>query len=380
MALTSLALVVGLVAALAVLRLLVSSVRLQRAGEKRLTDVERQLHGVSKAVVEVREALQAARREAGAAAEAAGAKLEETVGSLAGRLEALHPLLRHASEDAAANRALLLDAARDTASRHQTLMQLVAASAAATDPSALREAEDRSYFQGTLATARIRPLQLAQLFPGIDGQAVEIGVIDPDTKHPNHVDMLYVCAIARHVRARRVFEFGTYPGRTTFHLARGEHVQAVYTLDLDPASSYPADLKIGRAVKAVHERQLQGHFFRTQEAGRLVTQLHGDSRTFDYAPYRESMDLVFVDGGHTYDLVVNDTVHAFSILAPGGVIVWHDFAPKGRDVTTFARELSKEHPLFWIQDTSLLVYLDGVDSMTFEAASAPYARSVIKPA
>ena len=62
-------------------------------------------------------------------------------------------------------------------------------------------AEEQEQFAATLGEGRIRPLQLAQVFPGIERQAVEIGVIDPETKHPNHVDMLYVCAIARHLRA-----------------------------------------------------------------------------------------------------------------------------------------------------------------------------------
>ncbi|HVZ19714.1 MAG TPA: class I SAM-dependent methyltransferase, partial [Vicinamibacterales bacterium] len=243
-----------------------------------------------------------------------------------------------------------------------------------------REFDEREYFVETLAEGRIRSLQLAQVFPGIEAQAVEIGVIDPETKHPNHVDMHYVCAIARHVRARRIFEFGTYLGRTTYHLALGAEVDEVCTLDLDPAGGYPADLKIGRAVRAVHERGLQGYFYQGTDASRRIRQLHGDSRTFDYAPFAGRMDLVFVDGGHTYDLVANDTDRALRLIRPGGVIVWHDFAPKGRDVARLAREFARERPLFWIADTSLLVYVDGVDALAHEAPTPAYARSVIKPA
>jgi predicted O-methyltransferase YrrM len=214
-----------------------------------------------------------------------------------------------------------------------------------------RELEERDFFVETLGEGRIRPLHLPQLFPGIEAQRVEIGTIDPDTKHPNQVDMLYVCAIARHRRARRVFEFGTYLGRTTYHLALGEHVERVYTLDLDPAGPYPKGLKIGRAIKAVHERDLQGYFYRGTAAAERIVQLHGDSRTFDYTPYAGQMDLVFVDGGHTYEMVANDTQHALSLVKPGGIVIWHDFAPKGRDVAALAREFARERPLLWIVDT-----------------------------
>ncbi len=243
-----------------------------------------------------------------------------------------------------------------------------------------REFEERDYFIETLAEGRIRPLQLAQVFPGIEAQAVEIGVIDPETKHPNHVDMLYVCAMARHLRARRIFEFGTYLGRTTYHLALAPGIEQVFTLDLRPAGEYPGDLKIGRAVRAVHDRGLQGHFYQGTDAAQRVVQLHGDSRTFDYGPYAGRMDFVFVDGGHTYDLVANDTQRALTLIRPGGVIVWHDFAPKGRDVARLGREFARDRPLFWISDTSLLVYVDGVDALAHDAPTPIYARSVIKPA
>ena len=244
---------------------------------------------------------------------------------------------------------------------------------------ALRRAlDDRLLFAESLAGSMIRALPLARIFPGIEGQSVEVGVIDPDTKL-TQVDMLYVCAMARHLDARYIFEFGTYLGRTTYHLALGQHVKRLFTLDLDPADTHAADLKLGRAVRAVHERDLQGHFFRGQKRAGLITQLHGDSRTFDYSPYLKRMEFVFIDGGHSYEMVANDTEKAFSMLKSGGVVVWHDFAPKGRDVVEFARELSNTRPLFWIEDTSLLVYIDGVDALTFDAPIPVHDRSVLKP-
>jgi predicted O-methyltransferase YrrM len=289
-------------------------------------------------------------------------------------------LRREMAADGDVSRTVLNEVRQSLGLRIDALADWAAAGAAAERRALLaREFEERDHFVETLAEGHIRPLQLAQVFPGIEAQAVEIGVIDPETRHPNHVDMLYVCAMARHLRARRVFEFGTYLGRTTYHLALGQHVEQVITLDLSPAGAYPADLKIGRAVRAVHERGLQGHFYRGTDAAGRIVQLHGDSRTFDYGPYAGRMDFVFVDGGHTYDLVANDTERALALIRPGGVIVWHDFAPKGRDVARLARQLARTRALFWIGDTSLLVYIDGVDAMAHPAATPVYARSVIKP-
>lgn len=232
-------------------------------------------------------------------------------------------------------------------------------------------------FEASLAESAIRPLQLQQIFPGIEKISVEIGAVDPDTAHPNQVDMLYVCAMARHLKARRIFEFGTYLGRTTCHLALGADAERVYTLDLDPHADH-GDLDLGRAVRAVLT-QFQGHFFRTSPVADKVTQLHSDSRFFDYESMRHSIDFIFIDGGHGYDMVWNDTRGGLTLLRPGGTIVWHDFSPKGPDVVRFAKEFSAERSMFWVRDTSLLVHVDGVDAMAFEAEVRPYARENIKP-
>jgi predicted O-methyltransferase YrrM/HAMP domain-containing protein len=315
-------------------------------------------------------------REAGAAEAAVAAtradveRLSESIASFATR----------ATAQADAVGAVLRQNNRSVGARIDALVDWMARGGGAEERTLLaRELEERDFFAETLGEGRIRPLQLPQIFPGIEAESVEIGAIDPDTKHPNQVDMLYVCAIARHRRAQRIFEFGTYLGRTTYHLARGPHVETVYTLDLDPAGPYPKGLKIGRAVKAVHDRDLQGHFYRNTPEAAKVVQLHGDSRTFDYTPYAGQMDLVFVDGGHTYEMVVNDTRHALTVVKPGGVILWHDFAPKGRDVAALAREFARDRTLFWIEDTSLLCYIDGVDATSFDAATPAYSRSLIKP-
>ena len=276
-------------------------------------------------------------------------------------------------------RAAFLELSRSEATCTEAVVANQRGGAGTAAPSVVRALEDRAFFAETLGSSAIRTLSLPRVFPGIEGQSVEVGAIDHDTKHPNQVDMLYVCAMARHRQARYIFEFGTYLGRTTYHLALGPDVKQVLTLDLDPGSIRSSDLKLGQAVRAVHERDLQGHFFRGQKQARLITQLHGDSRTFDYSPYAGRMEFVFVDGGHSYEFIANDTEKAFGLMKRGGMIVWHDFAPKGRDVVAFAGELSKTRPLFWIENTSLLVYVDGLDPMTYDAPPSAYDRDVLKP-
>ena len=46
---------------------------------------------------------------------------------------------------------------------------------------------------------------------------------------------------------------------------------------------------------------------------------------------------MLVDGGHTPDVVENDTEKALRVLRPGGLLVWHDFCP---DPDALARNLA----------------------------------------
>ena len=110
---------------------------------------------------------------------------------------------------------------------------------------------------------------------------------------------------------KSIFEIGTFLGRTTRLFSMNAPDAHVYTLDL-PQGKVPHDKKLGR------------DFLDTPQAAR-ITQLTGDSTKFDYSPYYQSADFVWVDANHEYDFMVNDTAAAFKICKPGGWIGWHDY-------------------------------------------------------
>lgn len=200
--------------------------------------------------------------------------------------------------------------------------------------------------------SRIREIYLNELFAGIEKVCVPIGAINEETGHVNHVDLLYVNAIARHLQCRNLFEFGTYMGRTTYHLAQATEGVIVTTLNLPPE----ADPRIAPYL---------GIYFRGTDREPFIRQIFADSREFDTTPYRHEMDFIFVDGDHSYELVKNDTAKAFEMLAPKGVIIWHDYAAKSPGVVKFFQEFTQDQPVFRIKNTCLLVHLDGVDPLTF---------------
>jgi len=56
-----------------------------------------------------------------------------------------------------------------------------------------------------------------------------------------------------------------------------------------------------------------------------VKHIEANSRAFDFNSLNQKFDLIFVDGDHSYDGVLNDTRKVFDLLRnENSIIVWHD--------------------------------------------------------
>jgi predicted O-methyltransferase YrrM len=91
-----------------------------------------------------------------------------------------------------------------------------------------------------------------------------------------------------------------------------------------------------------------------------IIQVWGNSATFDFSPWHNKVDLVYVDGAHTYQFVKSDIENALKMLRPGGSIVFDDFDHLG-DNFGVTRAIM-DHPIgdrvVQIEDTSFCVYRD----------------------
>lgn len=189
--------------------------------------------------------------------------------------------------------------------------------------------------------------------------------------------VMLIAALAQGLGAKTFFEFGTNRGRTSWTVARNNPEITVYTLDL-PLDQQSADttFRLESCDECFRPGTACGEaFLDTPEAAR-ITQLWGDSATFDYSPYEGSMDLIYIDGAHTYEYVKSDTANALAMLSPSGTIVWDDYAPHPgvyRLVTELAP--SVDHPVYHVFGTRLALYgrQDFVVRQPFDDyASAPF--------
>jgi predicted O-methyltransferase YrrM len=161
--------------------------------------------------------------------------------------------------------------------------------------------------------------------------------------HPNSHDgsvttyelMILNMLVKRH-DPKLIIEFGTFDGRTAMNFAANAPAAKVVTIDFLPQrcvfDGTPFAMKIQRKV--------------------------GDSTTFDVGPYRGKAEFIFVDGGHDAPVATSDSLKALEMVAPNGVIVWHDYRDfKGvqEAIAVAAKQVPKNNFRF-IRDTSMVVY------------------------
>jgi predicted O-methyltransferase YrrM len=156
-------------------------------------------------------------------------------------------------------------------------------------------------------------------------------------------ELVLLAKLVREESPAAVFEIGTFNGRTAVALAANAPADAmVYTLDL-PADK-PTELRAVRKERAFVDKPVSGELVQGSAFASKIRQLFGDSATFDFSPYQ--VDLVFIDGSHSYEYVMNDSMRALSMLRGGrGTLIWHDYG-EWEGVTRALNELHTSDPRF----------------------------------
>ena len=157
----------------------------------------------------------------------------------------------------------------------------------------------------------------------------------------------------------RLFEMGTFDGRTALNMAANSPEDAVvYTLDLPVEKINETALPIASGdAQHIQKDQSGSRYLRTCEK-KKIAQLYGDTASFDFSPYFNGMEFVFIDASHSYEYVLNDSRIALRLLKNRrGLILWHDYGTFD-GVTKALNELYAGDPQFkgarHIKETSLV--------------------------
>lgn len=183
---------------------------------------------------------------------------------------------------------------------------------------------------------------------------------------PSLLETFLLLTAAKIVDARSIFEFGTCRGTTALNLAMNTKAQ-IHTLDLacPITGQHPSDQRY-TSLHLSNRMDFEG----TEYRERIVV-LQGDSRKFNYFPFLNKMDMVFVDGGHDYQTVKNDTEAAFELVQgkDAACIAWHDYREPLHSGIAYLLDSMADcgTDLFRVEDTVLCFWFSGAISRRLSA-------------
>jgi hypothetical protein len=133
------------------------------------------------------------------------------------------------------------------------------------------------------------------------------------------LEVLYGCV--RTLKPKTILEIGTFLGHTTLGLSVNSPSTTVYTVDIcdEMRISVPEYQRF-----EVLPKWLVGLAYKTH--GRKIIQILGDSRDAQtYAPLGEqTAEFAFVDGNHSREAVIQDSLNVLKHVCERGIVFWHD--------------------------------------------------------
>jgi len=181
-------------------------------------------------------------------------------------------------------------------------------------------------------------IHTVMLQPELAQEIVSAGWIEPWAKrlyrgelYDREVKM--IAYFAQKMNARKIFEIGTFRGRTALALAQNTNAE-VFTLDVEYP---PKDIDLTDAYFVLVKEEVGSVFRDAGQPG--ITQLWGDSRTFDFSPYYGQIDVILIDGAHDYRTVLSDLRNAEKMAR---LIFCHDFASHAQGCVQAINEFTED--------------------------------------
>jgi hypothetical protein len=171
-------------------------------------------------------------------------------------------------------------------------------------------------------------------------------------------ELYCLSSISKTLNPEVIFEIGTFDGRTTLHFALNtDSMTKIHTLDLPPGELENVKLKLDSGDPQLVDKKgfRIGECYLDKDESKKVIQHLSDSAKFDFSPFYSGIDLIFVDGAHSFEYVKSDTENAMKMIKPNGIILWHDYT-NVIDVTEFLNGLSSTEQIYRINNTSIAVY------------------------
>jgi hypothetical protein len=131
------------------------------------------------------------------------------------------------------------------------------------------------------------------------------------------LDYALLRALMLHFGFKSYLEIGTWMGESLS--AVSDLAEVCYSISLPDD-----DPRVVKAFENVHQKDNFSRYFSKKLPN--VIHFYEDSQTFDFSRIPGPIDLVLVDGDHSFEGIINDTKNVFTIIDPErSIVVWHDF-------------------------------------------------------
>jgi predicted O-methyltransferase YrrM len=167
-------------------------------------------------------------------------------------------------------------------------------------------------------------------------------------------ELIILSTLVKFYEPKNILEIGTFNGVTTLHLAMNSPDDSkIQTLDLVKISPSILSFTLKEDVKYIVDEKKKNKAYHDTSYRSKIVEHEGNSIEYDFKIFGK-LDFVFIDGGHSYEVVKSDTEKALKSLKNGGVIVWHDYCPNCEGVYFYLNSLPLD--LVHITGTSFVFY------------------------
>ena len=189
--------------------------------------------------------------------------------------------------------------------------------------------------------------------------SVNLSVDKARDGNTTYLEQITLASLVKAQNPKNVLEIGTFDGHSTLTFALNTSKEAkITTVDL-PSSIEDFSGILDKDLPYILDKQKLSKLYQRDSVSYKIRQLYADSTKSNFKDFQNDgavFEFVFIDAGHSYDCVKNDTEKALNILSKNGVILWHDYTPNCAGVFTYLNELASTLNLLHIENTNLVIY------------------------
>ncbi|MBN2709413.1 MAG: class I SAM-dependent methyltransferase [Calditrichaceae bacterium] len=163
----------------------------------------------------------------------------------------------------------------------------------------------------TYKLKKLPTIDLLDLFPDINEDITTYSFLEGTSLI---TDIILLKKLASRFESCNYLEIGSWRGESVANIS--ENTSQCTTINL------PKDEMVKKNFK---QEYINIHGFFSKNIDNVIEVYH-NSRTFDFSTLKNKFDLIFIDGDHSYEGVLNDTKKTFNLRKnKKSIIAWHDY-------------------------------------------------------